>query len=126
MLTAVAGGLRSLLLARGERLPHELSYTILVPVSLRDTEESGTLGNQVGALLLPLPVGIGDPQARLRAIASISSEMKARREVTTSQLLLGAANLVPAALVAPISRLLANQPLVNLVVTEPFRVPRSR
>ena len=43
--------------------------------------------------------------------------MKARREVTTSQLLLGAANLVPAAFLPRISHLLAHQPLVNLVVT---------
>jgi hypothetical protein len=68
-------------------------------------------------MFLPLPVGVGDPQARLRAIASTSSQMKARREVTTSQLLLGAANLVPAALVAPVSRLLSHQPFANLVVT---------
>ena len=62
VLTAVAGGLRSLLLARGEQLPGtELSCTIVVPVSPRDFEESGTLGNEVGALLLPLPVGVGDP-----------------------------------------------------------------
>jgi WS/DGAT/MGAT family acyltransferase len=117
VLAAVAGGLRWLLLARGEPLPNDLTYKILVPVSLRDSAKSGTLGNQVGAMFLPLPVGVGDPQARLRAIASTSSQMKARREVTTSQLLLGAANLVPAALVAPVSRLLSHQPFANLVVT---------
>jgi WS/DGAT/MGAT family acyltransferase len=117
VLTAVAGGLRSLLLARGEPLPADLVLTILVPVSLRDAAERGTLGNRVGGLQLPLPVGIGDPDERLRTIATISTAMKARREVTTSELLLSAADLLPAPLVATVSALLVHQPFVNLVVT---------
>jgi WS/DGAT/MGAT family acyltransferase len=117
VLAAVAGGLRSLLLGRGEELPHSLTFTILVPVSLRDAGMRGTFGNQVGGLMLPLPVGIGDPVTRLRAIASTTREMKARREVTTSELLLAAGDLLPAPLVAPVGRLLTHQPFANMVVT---------
>jgi WS/DGAT/MGAT family acyltransferase len=117
ILTAVAGGLRSLLLGRGERLDADLVHTVLVPVSLRDASERGALGNRVGALFLPLPIGIGDPEVRLRTIAHTTAAMKARREVTTSRLLLEAADLLPPRLIAPLTGLLDVQPFVNLVVT---------
>jgi WS/DGAT/MGAT family acyltransferase len=117
VLAAVAGGLRSLYLARGESLPHDLHATVLVPVSLRDDAARGTLGNRVGVLLLPLPVGVGDPGTRLRTIAAASATMKAQREVLTSEVVQAAADFLPAKLVAPLSGLITHQPLANLVVT---------
>jgi WS/DGAT/MGAT family acyltransferase len=118
LLSAVAGGLRSLLLARGEALPHDGTLTVMVPMSLRGDATRRALGNQVGALMVPLPYGIGDPRARLRAVATTTAAMKQHREVATSEWELAAADLVPGPLVAPLGRgLLAHQPLVNLVVT---------
>jgi WS/DGAT/MGAT family acyltransferase len=118
LLSAVAGGLRSLLLARGEPLPHDRTVKVMVPMSLRGDATRRALGNQVGALMLPLPLGIGDPRARLRAVATTSAAMKEHREVATSEWELAAADLVPGPLVAPLGcGLLAHQPLVNLVVT---------
>jgi WS/DGAT/MGAT family acyltransferase len=117
VLTAVAGGVRELLLARGEQLRTDLTLKVLVPVSLRVEEERGTLGNRVGAILFPLPVGIGDPFERLATIASTSRELKAHHEAEASDALLAAADLLPPPLVAPIVGLLDHQRLVNLVVT---------
>jgi hypothetical protein len=59
VLTAVAGGLRSLFLERGERLPPDLVLKALVPVSLHCADEHGTLGNRVSSIYAPLPVGTG-------------------------------------------------------------------
>jgi WS/DGAT/MGAT family acyltransferase len=117
VLTAVAGGLRELLLARGEELPADLVLKVLVPVSLRAETERGSLGNRVGGLLLPLPVGIGDPAERLNRVATIEHELKEHSEAEASELLLAAADLLPAPLVPAAAALMDRQRLANLVVT---------
>jgi WS/DGAT/MGAT family acyltransferase len=117
VLTAVAEGLRALLLERGEAVSGDEVLKVLVPVSLRDVGQRGALGNRVGALILRLPVGIADPAERLRAIASATDRLKSRREATTAQLLLAAADLLPARLVGPIAHLTDAQRMVNVIAT---------
>jgi WS/DGAT/MGAT family acyltransferase len=117
VLTAVAGGLRSLFLARGERLAADRVVKVLIPVSLRDPAESLGLGNRVGALLAALPVGIGDPHERLVAVASMTKELKASAEATTADLLLHVADLLPPSVASVIQQGVHHQPLVNMVVT---------
>ena len=117
VLAAVAGGLRSLLLERGELLPPDLELKVLVPVSLRRTDEHGALGNRVGSIFAPLPVGIGDPDTRLAAVVSTMRELKARPEGETVGKLLDATNAVPAGAAHLLTRTIEHQPFVNLVVT---------
>lgn len=117
VLASVAHGLRTLLLERGEIIEATDVLKVLVPVSLRDAGQRGTLGNRVGALLLRLPIGIADPIDRLQAVARTSERLKRRREVTTSELLLGAADLLPPRLIGPVARLTDVQRLVNVIVT---------
>jgi WS/DGAT/MGAT family acyltransferase len=117
VLASVAHGLRGLLLERGQIIDGDDVLKVLVPVSLRDAAHRGALGNQVGALVLRLPIGIGDPVERLEAVALATRRLKHRREATTAQLLLGAADLLPAPLVSPIARLTETQRVVNVIVT---------
>lgn len=117
VLTAVAGGLRSLLLARGEGLPTDLVLKVLVPVSRRAADEHGTLGNRVGAIYAPLPVGIGDPEARLDLIAAAMRRLKAGPEGEATGLVLDAANVLPVGAARLLARAVGHQRLVNLVVT---------
>ncbi len=117
VLTAVAGGLRALFLARGETLGSTQSVRALVPVSLRDPAEAIALGNRVGALLTPIPVGIGDPVARLSRVSATTKSLKASTEAETTDVLLRASDLLPPCVVAFVQRTVHRQPLVNLVVT---------
>lgn len=117
VLASVAHGLRGLLLSRGEILDGDDVLKVLIPVSLRDAAHRGALGNQVSALVLRLPIGIGDPVERLEAVARATRRLKHRREASTAQVLLGAADLLPAPLVPPIARLTETQRMVNVVVT---------
>ena len=117
VLAAVAGGLRELLLARGEPLSPNQQLKILVPVSVRTSGESMALGNRVGALLTPLPIGIGNPRARLEAIAETTRTLKQSQEAATADLLLQAADLLPPSLARLLQRGVNHQPLVNMVVT---------
>jgi WS/DGAT/MGAT family acyltransferase len=117
VLGAVAHGLRALLLERREVVDGDAILKVLVPVSVRGDGERGALGNRVGALLLPLPIGLGDPVERLEAIAATTKRLKARREASVVDGLLTAAGFLPPALDGPIARLTGRQPFVNVVVT---------
>lgn len=116
-LASVAHGLRVLLLERGEILSGDAVLKVVVPVSLRDEDHRGTLGNQVGALLLRLPIGISDPVERLQAVARTTERLKERREATTANLLLRAFDLLPQPLVARVAKGVEAQRLVNVIVT---------
>lgn len=78
-LAAVAGGLRRLLLARGET-PHEHSVRTLVPVSTRTPGATPAPGNEVSLLLPFLPVDLEDPQARLLAVHERIRDLHERHE----------------------------------------------
>jgi diacylglycerol O-acyltransferase len=117
VLAAVTGGLRALLLERGEALPSHLELKVLVPVSLRDREVPSAFGNQVSGVVVGLPVGIGDPDERVDLIAAATRAAKERREARALGGLLDAADLMPPPATREIARLVDHQPFVNLVVT---------
>ncbi|HET6951731.1 MAG TPA: wax ester/triacylglycerol synthase family O-acyltransferase [Acidimicrobiales bacterium] len=117
VLSAVAGGLRSLLLGRGEQVPADAVLKVLVPVSRRPSAHSASLGNRVAAIDAPLPIGIGDPERRLAAVAATMRRLKSRPEAALTGGALDAADLLPAPAGRIIARALERQRLVNLVVT---------
>jgi diacylglycerol O-acyltransferase len=116
VLAAVAGGVRQLLIARREAIPPGATVRVLVPVSRHAATGVGR-GNQVTALLVDLPIGIGDPAARLRAVAAETARLKASGEAEAGDLLLRAADLLPAVALGATGLVVSHQPLVNLVVT---------
>jgi hypothetical protein len=48
----------------------------MVPVSVRNGDESSNLGNRVATMWAPLPVGIEDPRARFAEISQATTELK--------------------------------------------------
>src|SRR5512132_627990 len=79
LLAAVTGGLRALLLARGTPTDGLTLYAS-VPVALRAQTDTAALGNQVGLMVVPLPVGEPDPAQRLQHIPRATTERKRRPE----------------------------------------------
>jgi WS/DGAT/MGAT family acyltransferase len=75
LLTAVAGGLRSLLGSRGEPVD-KLVLRAFVPVSLHREQPGQARGNLDGAMVVPLPLGEPDPVRRLRLIAAETTQRK--------------------------------------------------
>ncbi len=69
VLSVVSGGLRELLITRGEPVAG-LELTALVPETLRAEQAAGELGNAVGMLLVRLPVGEPDALGRLLRVAA--------------------------------------------------------
>lgn len=117
VLSVVTGALRELLLSRGEFLASTDTLKALVPVSLRAPAAAGALGNEVAGLLVPLPVGIGDPRARLAAVTATTRRLKESHEDATSMAMMGSADMLPPRLLAQADRAIASQPFVNLVIT---------
>ena len=109
VLAAVAGGFRDLLLSRGQAVDGRTVRT-MVPVSMRHTDEHGTLGNRVSAVFADLPVGVADPLDRLRAVTIQLHALKNSGTALGVDALLGAADLVPGTLLALGVRTWAHSP----------------
>ena len=75
LLSTVAGALRRYLQDRGE-LRGEILLRALVPVSLRQPGTEGELGNRIGIMLVPLPVGVADRLVRFRELKQRMDEHK--------------------------------------------------
>lgn len=75
LLAAVAGGLRALLLSRGEdvRDRHSLAYE---PVTLLLRRTAGARPDDGGMMFVPLPLGIDDALERLRRVAVAAAGCK--------------------------------------------------
>jgi diacylglycerol O-acyltransferase len=67
LLAVVSGALRRYLQGRGEAADG-IGLHAAVPVNLRGAGTTGRLGNRVGTIFAPLPVGVADPVQRLEAV----------------------------------------------------------
>jgi diacylglycerol O-acyltransferase / wax synthase len=77
LMTIVAGGLRDLLLGRGEQV-EGVVLRAFVPVSLHRGQQGEAQGNLDGAMFVPLPVGEPGEVTRLQMIAAETVERKKR------------------------------------------------
>ena len=75
-LAAITGGVRELFASRNERGGDVLR--IYVPVSLHQGRGADARGNLISQMVVPLPIGLDDPAARLRQIREETATRKAR------------------------------------------------
>ncbi len=112
VLAAVAGGIRSYLLRRGEE---PTALKVMVPVSVRSDED--VLGNHISFAFAELPCNDPDPLGRLYQVHASMSRCKRDGEPEGSDLVLKAASLTPATVQQALSRLIASPRAFNLVVS---------
>jgi diacylglycerol O-acyltransferase len=115
-LTVVSGALRRFLKHRNVDVA-ELDFRVMVPVSMRNSDESGKLGNRVSLLLAQLPLGIKDPVERLRRIAKITRELKASHQVDATDFIMRFTDAIIPGLTSQLTRLGMQTHAANLVVT---------
>lgn len=94
LLTAMAGALRRYMEQRGQ-VADGLTIRAFVPVNIRPLDEALQLGNRFGLVVLPLPVGLADPQERLQALKAAMDEIKSSPEAMVSWAVLAAMGLAP-------------------------------
>jgi diacylglycerol O-acyltransferase / wax synthase len=116
VLAVVSGGLAQWLRARGIRT-EGLEMRALVPVSVRTTDQRGTLGNRLTVMRGPLPVYIDDPVARLQFIRRAMDGLKESKQAVGAATLAAVNNLAPPTILAQASRLNFSTRLFNLIVT---------
>jgi len=116
VLTAVSGGLRALLLARGEQ-PPEGGLRAMVPVNVRPAGERVDLGNHISSLFVSLPVDAADARAMHERVRRETSALKHSGQVLGADTLLALAGLAPPLLHAVVARSLYATRLFNVTVT---------
>jgi WS/DGAT/MGAT family acyltransferase len=116
LLTAVTGGLRALLVSRGEEPPAG-GLRAMVPVNVRPAGPGDALGNRISSLFVELPVDEPDALAAHLRVRAETEQRKHAGQVVGSSTLLGLAELAPPALHAVLARSLYGTRLFNVTVT---------
>jgi diacylglycerol O-acyltransferase len=89
----------------------------MAPVSIRTDEEHETLGNQISAWMVPMPLRERDPQRRLRKIREATERLKKAKPALSTALLAGMGEWTPTALLSLGARVAVRALPFNLVVT---------
>ncbi|HKJ36424.1 MAG TPA: wax ester/triacylglycerol synthase family O-acyltransferase [Solirubrobacterales bacterium] len=116
VLAAATGGLRELLISRGEELPTE-GLRAMVPVNIRPAAERLALGNQITSLFVHLPVAIGERAERFKHQLEEAEGLKSSTQAEGSRGLIEAAGMAPPVLHSFLARSLFASRLFNVTVT---------
>ncbi len=93
IVALIAGALRRHLLDRED--VDCLTVRAMVPVNLRPPNAKLELGNRFGLVVLPLPIGIVDPIARIAAVRDAMLRLKGSREPVVSRAVLALMGRAP-------------------------------
>ncbi len=116
VLAAAAGGLRAVLLDRGEPLPAR-GLRAMVPVNLRTASEQLALGNRVTSLFVHLPVAEPTSVERHALTVEDAEAHKAGSEALGTATIVDLTSLAPPVLHAILARSLYATRLFNLTIT---------
>jgi WS/DGAT/MGAT family acyltransferase len=116
VLASVAGALRRFL-ERRSIAPEGLLVRANVPVSLRNHDERGTLGNRIALLVAELPVGERDPVLRLVRVRDEMERLKGSRRTLGAEVLAAVSEWTSATLLSLAVRVATRGRPYNLVVT---------
>lgn len=116
VLATVAGALGRHLRRRGYDT-HGLELRAMVPVSLRVPGQRGDTGNQVSAMMAPLPVGVEDPRARYQTVREAMDELKTSGQALGARTLAELTGFAAPNIMSQASRLMMRQRFFNVVVT---------
>jgi diacylglycerol O-acyltransferase / wax synthase len=116
VLASVTGGLRRLLLTRGEE-PPERGLRAMVPVNIRPAGDQMSLGNQITSLFVHLPVAEPEPEQRYRLAMAEAEGLKSGTQAIGGATLLQFTGAAPPVLHSMLARSLFASRLFNVTVT---------
>ena len=116
VLASVTGGLRRLLLERGEE-PPDKGLRAMVPVNIRGAGERLALGNRITSLFVHLPVVEPEAAHRYRLTLGEAETLKSGNQAVGGQTLLGITGVAPPVLHGMLARSLFASRLFNVTVT---------
>ena len=115
-LAACAGGIRRLLMSRGEPAP-DGELRAMVPVSVRAAGDQLALGNRVSSLFVALPVAERSALERYRLTVQATEALKSGRQAAGSEAAVELAGLAPPAVHALVARMAFTPRLFNVTIT---------
>ncbi len=116
VLATVSGAIRRFL-ERHRVNVDTLDFRVMAPVSVRHTDERGTLGNRVSAWMVPLPLADRDPRDALAKISETTGHLKESKGAMGAEMLSEVGEWTPSTLLSLASRMLTRALPFNLVVT---------
>jgi diacylglycerol O-acyltransferase len=117
VLALCAGGLRQLLLSRGDALP-EKGIRAQIPVNLRAQDREHALGNELTSLFVELPVAEPDPIVRYDTVVERAEAFKASTQGTGGKAIVDLADVSPPIVGDLLARPMFGGPRVfNLTIT---------
>ena len=117
VLALCAGGLRQLLLSRGEA-PSERDLRAQVPVNIRVENREHALGNELTSLFVELPLGEADPLARYRLVVERAAQLKAGSQRAGGKTIVDLADMGPPLAGALLARsMFGTTRMFNLTIT---------
>jgi diacylglycerol O-acyltransferase len=117
VLATVAGAVRRFLQRRGQGFGPDDVFRVMVPVSVRRSDQHGKPGNRVVNFLARLPVDERDPRRRLERTCETTAELKGTRRVQGAELLEDIADRGFDTLIVEFVQLAAKTHAYNMVVT---------
>ncbi len=115
-LAAVSGGLRRLLIARGEEPPAQ-GLRAMVPMNVRQASEKLALGNKISSLFVHLPVAAETATDRYQHVTAEAETLKSGTQSLGTSTIMALSGLAPPVLHASIARSLYATRLFNVTVT---------
>lgn len=119
LMDAITGALHRVVDADGRQVR---LVRAAVPVDLRDPAHPVGLGNRFGLVILPLPVGVADPDRRLALLQRRMGALKCSPEAVVILVALGVLGHLPAVAQRAVIRLLGSK--TSLVLTNVPGPPR--
>ncbi|MEO8600973.1 MAG: wax ester/triacylglycerol synthase family O-acyltransferase [bacterium] len=116
VLATVSGAVRSFL-ERHRVNVDTLDFRVLAPVSVRSTDQRGTLGNHVSAWMVPMPLDEREPREALARISQTTGHLKESKEAMGAEMLSEVGEWTPSTLLSLASRMVMRALPFNLVVT---------
>lgn len=117
VLALCAGGLRHLLLSRGEVLP-DADLRAQVPVNIRSEDKEHALGNELTSLFVELPVTEPDPIARYRRVVERAEQLKSGSQRAGGKTIVELADMGPPLAGALLARsMFGGTRMFNLTIT---------
>jgi WS/DGAT/MGAT family acyltransferase len=117
VLALCAGGLRHLLLSRGDALP-EGNLRAQVPVNIRSEDQEHALGNELTSLFVELPVNEADPIVRYRRVVERAAQLKAGSQRAGGKTIVELADMGPPLAGALLARsMFGGTRMFNLTIT---------
>ncbi|MEP6703090.1 MAG: wax ester/triacylglycerol synthase family O-acyltransferase [Betaproteobacteria bacterium] len=108
LLSCVAGALRAYLVGRGDD-PDGVEIRAMIPVNLRQPGNEHRLGNRFGLVALTLPLGIGNPFARLAVVRARMEALKGSYQAPVTLGVLSLVGMAPKAVQTQMLDLLAKK-----------------